>query len=114
MDVPRAMNASRAAGAQQPPLGRLRRYLRSPKGQLLVVLAGLIAVAGPHEGLAHAIPTVIAAVVPATLLDFMLVKLREGVWIVPDSAVLSGLIIGMILSSREPWTISAATGLLAI
>jgi hypothetical protein len=93
---------------------RLRRFWRSPKGYLLMMLLTLAAVAGPGEGLGRVVPAVLGAVLAAALLDVGLTLLTRQTWIVPDGAILSGLIVALVLSPQEPWSVSVAAGALAI
>ncbi|MCC7010536.1 MAG: RnfABCDGE type electron transport complex subunit D [Acidobacteria bacterium] len=92
----------------------MRKFFRTPKGLLLIVLVGLVAIAAPHEGLAVVVPGLAAAVVLAGLLDAAILRVRDGGWAFPSGAVLTALIVAMVLSSREPWHVTAATAVLAI
>jgi len=93
---------------------RLRRFWRSPKGYLLIMLVALAAVAGPGEGLSRVGPAILGAALAAALLDVGLTLLTRRVWIVPDGAILSGLIVALVLSLEEPWYVPPAAGALAI
>ncbi len=104
---------SRPAPRKQSFDKQVRRYLGTPKGVLLLVFIGLLAVAAPREGLDHALSTIVAAVVPAALLDIAIVRSTKHSWIVPDSALLSGLIVAMVLSTREPWYVPVVAGSVA-
>ncbi len=111
--------ASRSPGLPaEPPatvrLRRLRRFLRSPKGYLLVALLGLAIVAAPSTGPANAATEVCAAVLSAMALELVLVRLARGVWRWPSGALLTGLIVGMVLSAQVPWFVGAAAGIFAI
>jgi Na+-translocating ferredoxin:NAD+ oxidoreductase RnfD subunit len=93
---------------------RQRRFWRSPKGYLLLMLLTLAAVAGPGEGLGRVGSTLLGAVLAATFLDILLALLVRRTWIVPDGALLSGLIVALVLSPREPWYVAPAAGAVAI
>ncbi len=93
---------------------RLRRFGRSPKGYLLMMLLVLASVAAPGQGAGRVISALASAVLAATLLDVALSRLTRRVWIVPDGALLSGLIVALVLSPREPWYVPPAAGALAI
>ena len=95
------------------PLRKLRRFLRSPKGYLLVALTLLGLVAAPSVHVHDALVTVAAAVAGATLMEVVLVRFGQDEWRFPISAVLTGLIVGLIMSPQEPWLISAAAGVIA-
>jgi len=93
---------------------RQRRFWRSPKGYLLMLLTTLAIVAGSQEGLSRVGPFVLAAALTAALLDVSLTLLTRRAWIFPDGALLSGLIVALVLSPREPWSVAATAAALAI
>ena len=92
----------------------LRRYVRTPKGLLVAVLAMLTIIAARVEGFAFVAPGVLAATACAVLLDLAIVRWRRGRWRVPDGALLTGLLIGAVLSSFEPWYVAAAAATIGI
>ncbi len=93
---------------------RLRRYLRTPKGLLLAILLTLTTVSARAEGFRFVAPGLLGAVGAAVLLDSLILRLRRGRWTAPDGALLTGLLIGGILSSFEPWYIAATAAVVAI
>lgn len=92
----------------------MRKFFRTPKGLLLLVLMALTAAAAPREGLDHVMPGLIGAVAVAGVLDVVILRLRHPRWTFPSGAVLTGLFIAMVLSPFEPWYVPAATSALAI
>jgi Na+-translocating ferredoxin:NAD+ oxidoreductase RnfD subunit len=90
------------------------RFFRTPKGLLLAVLVGLLALAAPHEGLSIVARGLVPAVVTAALLDLVIIRVRTGEWKIPDGAMLTALIVAMVLSSREPWHVVTITAALAV
>jgi len=76
-----------------------------------LVLLGIVAAPGVHVH--DALVTVAAAVGGATLMEVLLVRFGQNEWRFPSSAVLTGLIVGLIMSPQEPWLISAAAGVVA-
>ncbi len=92
----------------------LRRYLRTPKGLLVAVLLTLTAVSARVEGVRFVAPGVLAAVGSAVLLDSLVVRWRRGRWSMPDGALLTGLLVGGILSSFEPWWVPAVAAFVGI
>jgi len=90
------------------------RWIKSPKGYLVMVLISYLAIAtiGSHNrgGLVNAIVAV--GVTVATDIILCLFKRRKR--IVPDSAIITGLIISLILSMTTPYYIVAATSLISI
>lgn len=63
---------------------------------------------------ARFLSTLLLAVVCALSLETFLIYLKTGRWRVSDSAVISGLIIGYVLSSREPWWVFLLAAVFAI
>lgn len=95
-------------------LRRLRRFFRSPQGYLVVALLLFTVLGAPSTGITDAASIVAAAVVSATILDLLWMRLQQRVWRAPTSALLTGMIIGLVLSAQEPWYVAAAAGALAI
>jgi Na+-translocating ferredoxin:NAD+ oxidoreductase RnfD subunit len=93
---------------------RLRRWIRSPKGLLTVVLLGLAAIAAPVEGLGRVAPALGGAVAAAVAADLVLQIARRGRAAWPDGAVLSGLIVALVLSPAEPLYVPPVAAALAV
>jgi Na+-translocating ferredoxin:NAD+ oxidoreductase RnfD subunit len=90
------------------------RFFRTPKGLVLIVLAILVVLAAPREGIRLALPGLASAVIAAGLTDAVILsKIRKG-WEFPSGAILTGLFVAMILSPREPWYVAACTAEVAI
>lgn len=92
----------------------MRRFFRTPKGLLLLVLGALVLLAAPAEGWRLVWPGVAAAAVAAMALDAPILRWREGAWVFPSGALLTGLIVAMILTPHEPWIVAAATAAFAV
>ena len=92
----------------------LRRFFRTPKGALLIVLVLLAALAGADAGVRRAAPALLGAVVAAMLADIAIVRLRHGVWFFPSGALLSGLIVALVLSLATPWYVPVVTAVIAV
>jgi Na+-translocating ferredoxin:NAD+ oxidoreductase RnfD subunit len=90
------------------------RFFRTPKGLLLIVLAILLALAAPREGIKLIAPGVLSAVIVAGLLDVLVLRGIRKAWVFPSGAVLTGLIVAMVLTPYEPWYVPACTSLVAI
>lgn len=90
------------------------RFFRTPKGLLLVVLVGLVALAAPHEGVSMVARGLVPAVAAAALVDLVILRVRTDKWKIPDGAMLTALIVAMVLSSREPWYVVTITAVLGV
>jgi Na+-translocating ferredoxin:NAD+ oxidoreductase RnfD subunit len=92
----------------------LRRFFRTPKGLLIIVLTVLVAAAAVGSGVRLVAPGLAAAVLAAMVVDAPILRAREGEWVVPDGALLTGLIVAMILAPQQPWYIAAVTAAIAV
>lgn len=90
------------------------RFFQTPKGLLTIVLALLVALAAPHEGIRLAAPGLAAAALVAAAIDLPILRKIHGAWEYPSGAVLTGLIVAMILTPREPWYVAASTSAIAV
>ena len=92
---------------------RPRQFLRTPKGTLLAIFAGLFAVGATAIGWPVAVPHMLAAVLGASLAELAasILDRRPLAW--PSSAILSGMIVGFVLGPATPWAMTAAVGALA-
>ena len=92
----------------------LRQFFRKPKGLLIVVfvaLLGLAAVLGDRSMMG---PGLFAAMLAAAVVDAPILRWRDGHWSFPDGALLTGMIVGMIISPIEPWHVSAVTAVIGV
>src|SRR6185312_6261626 len=90
----------------------VRAYCRTPKGGLVLVLLGLLAIAYPVDGRA-AVLRVVLVVSVAMAGDLLLMRLR-GKWELPDSAFLTGFIVAMVMSQLAPWYAIVVASALAV
>jgi len=88
-------------------------FLRTPKGQVLVIFVILLAVAAPGEDVLGLVPHLASAILAACAVDVLCTYWRTQRWVVPTSALLTGLIVAGILGPQEPITITALVGGLA-
>ena len=95
-------------------LPRLKKFFKTPKGLLIIVLAILMAVAAPSQGVAAALAGLAAASIPACVLDLFILRFRKSVWEFPSGALLTAMILSMLLRVQEPWWVLAATSSLAV
>jgi Na+-translocating ferredoxin:NAD+ oxidoreductase RnfD subunit len=94
--------------------GPVIRFLRTPKGLLLLVLIILTAMAAWREPAEEVGPLLISAVFAAAIIDIFILRKRNGAWEFPSGAILTGLIIAMILTPFEPWYVAAAASAIAV
>lgn len=92
----------------------LSRFFRTPKGILSIVLGALAIVAMAGEGLSLTLPPVAIAIGAAMIADAPMLRAREGRWLFPDGALLTGLIVAMVLTPHEPSYVVASTSVAAI
>jgi NQR2, RnfD, RnfE family len=92
----------------------LVRFLRTPKGLLLVLFIGLLAVASLNVDVTVVMPNVIVAAITAAAIDMAVTYWRRGEWILPDGAVLTGMIVAFVLRPQESWLILVTTVAVAI
>ncbi len=91
-----------------------RRFFKTPKGLLTIVLALLVGAAAFGSGLALVAPGVFAAAIVAMAIDAPLLRWREGAWEFPSGALLTGLLVAMVLSPHESWYVAAITAAVAV
>ena len=96
------------------PVMPLRRFIRTPKGLLLIILALLTVLASFGEGLRQVAPSLASAVLIAALIDAPILRARGQRWEFPSGAILTGLIVAMVLSPHEPWYVAGCTAAVAI
>jgi Na+-translocating ferredoxin:NAD+ oxidoreductase RnfD subunit len=102
--------ASRDRGA----IDNARRFFRTPKGLVTLILPVLLIPATAGAGARLVTPIVAAAVLTAMAVDAPLLRVREGEWQFPDGAFLTGLFVAMILSPHERWYVAAITSAIAV
>lgn len=95
-------------------LAHLKRWARSPKGLFAGLLLVLTIPAAQHAGWGRVGPSLAAAIGAAMLVDWPLIRWRDGQWSVPDGAMLTGWLVALTLSPMERWPIAAAAAVLGI
>ena len=93
---------------------RMRRWARSPKGLFTGILTLLTLLAAPPVGWARALPLLAVAIGAAALLDAPLIRQRDGRWSIPDGGILTGWLIGVVLSPYQSLTVAAAASIMGI
>jgi Na+-translocating ferredoxin:NAD+ oxidoreductase RnfD subunit len=97
----------------RPTADAIRRFFRSPKGLLIVILTMLVGVALMRAGLT-VMPMLLASVIAAVIVDVPILRLRGRAWSFPSGAILTGMIVAMVLSPQEPWYVAVCTSIIAI
>jgi Na+-translocating ferredoxin:NAD+ oxidoreductase RnfD subunit len=92
----------------------VRRFFRTPKGLLIIVLAILVALAAPREGIVLVAPGLASAVIVAGAIDVLVLRRTRNAWEFPSGAVLTGMLVAMVLTPHEPWYVAACTSAVAI
>ncbi len=90
------------------------RFIRTPKGLLLVILTLLIAIASMYDGWRVLAPGLGSAILAAAAVDGVILRWRRGRWEFPDGAILSAMLVAMVLSAQQPWHFTAITAVVAI
>jgi Na+-translocating ferredoxin:NAD+ oxidoreductase RnfD subunit len=65
-------------------------------------------------GARMALPVLLAATVGAAVVDLAILRMLKHRWVFPDGAVLTGLIVGMVLSPHEQWYVAALTAVAGV
>jgi Na+-translocating ferredoxin:NAD+ oxidoreductase RnfD subunit len=107
-----ARTTKSARSTTKPWYDPVLRFARTPKGLLLGILPILIALTAPGAagGAGRAWLAVGVAAASAAVVDMIAVAIRGRRLLLPDGALLTGLIIGMILDPSLPlWQIAAVS-----
>lgn len=92
----------------------MKRFFKTPKGILTIILAVLIVIAAPHEGWHLIMPQLHVAIFAAGLVDMLILRYRHGRWEFPSGAVLTAMIVTMVLSPFGKWWVPAVTSAVAV
>jgi len=109
--TPPPRQASDDERRRRTPWGQLQKFVRTPKGYLLGALLALLAITVPHQGM-DALRVTGVATLAAVVLDLILHLVLREKFVIPTSALLTGLIIGMVLAPQEPnWAVVMTAGI---
>ena len=92
---------------------RVRKFFRTPKGLLTIILGIFAAMALPGQGVRAAVGLA-SATIAAGLVDALILRVRKNAWEFPSGAVLTAMIVAMVLRAQEPWYVTAITSVIAI
>lgn len=92
---------------------RIRRFFKTPKGLVTIVLAILILMAAPGQG-GHPAAGLACAAMAAGLVDLVILRWKTGDWKYPSGAVLTAAIVVMVLRAQEPLYVTTVTSVIAV
>jgi Na+-translocating ferredoxin:NAD+ oxidoreductase RnfD subunit len=93
---------------------RARKFFKTPKGLLIIILAILAAMAAPGQGVRAVAAGLGSAALAAGLVDVLILRATKKVWEFPSGAVLTAMIVAMVLRAQEPWYVVTITSVVAI
>lgn len=93
---------------------RVKRFFKTPKGLVTVILAILVVFAAPGQGGRHVFVGLASAAGAAGLLDTLILRWRKGKWEYPSGAVLTAAIVAMVLRAQEPWYVVTVTSVVGV
>jgi Na+-translocating ferredoxin:NAD+ oxidoreductase RnfD subunit len=97
-----------------PSARQLARLARTPKVLLILELCGLLAVALLTLDQGAMLENVIIAATVAAVVDVALTYARTRRWLLPDGAILTGMIVAFVLAQHEGHVVLAAATVIAI
>ena len=93
----------------------LKQWIRSPKAYVILCLTAYLLIISIWSRTAGGLVQSVIAVGVAVAADLLCSRIaRRKQSPLPDSAVITGLIIALVLSTETPWFLTAATTLIAI
>lgn len=94
----------------------LKTYIRTPKRYVIAILLVLLAAGSLHTGFLSGLTTVATSIGTALILDSFISRVvwKNNKHTFPDGALLTGLIIGIVLSPATSFAVSAFTAAVAI
>ena len=92
---------------------RVKRFFKTPKGLVTIVLAILILMAAPGQG-GRPVVGLACATMAAGLIDLLILRWKRGTWQYPSGAVLTAAIVVMVLRAQEPWYVTTVTSVIAV
>ena len=98
------------------PAPSLKTYIRTPKRYVIAILLVLLAAGSLHAGFLSGLATVATSIGTALILDSFISRViwKNNKHTFPDGALLTGLIIGIVLSPATSFAVSVFTAAAAI
>jgi Na+-translocating ferredoxin:NAD+ oxidoreductase RnfD subunit len=93
---------------------KLKRFFRTPKGLLILILSIWLALAAPGQGVETVAPGLLSAMFTAGLVDALILRARKKSWEFPSGAALTAMIVAMVLRAQEPWYVVTVTSVAAV
>jgi Na+-translocating ferredoxin:NAD+ oxidoreductase RnfD subunit len=93
---------------------RVIRFLKTPKGLLIIILVSLTAIAAPAEGARAVVLNMGSATFICGIADLFILRLRKHVWQFPSGAVLTAMIVTMVVGAQQRWYVPAAVSAVAV
>ena len=93
---------------------KVLKFLKTPKGLLIIILMILTAIAAPAEGVSTVIIGMGSAVLAAGVVDVLILNRRKKIWEFPSGAVLTAMIVTMVIRAQEHWYVPAVTSVIAV
>ena len=92
---------------------KVRRFFKTPKVLVTIILAILILMAAPGQG-GQPVMGLACATMAAGLVDLLILRWKTGTWQYPSGAVLTAAIVVMVLRAQEPWYVITVTSVIAV
>ncbi|HVB10843.1 MAG TPA: RnfABCDGE type electron transport complex subunit D [Bacillota bacterium] len=108
-----AATTTRVQRRRRSPAKSFATFFRTPKGLAMMGLLLLVAIAEPREG-AGAMGVFVASTVTAVGVDLVMGWVAHEKWTFPDGGLLTGMIVGMIMSPNQAWLLGPLTAFVAI
>lgn len=93
---------------------KMKNWLKTPKGYVTIAMIVLLLIASIGSKEILGIKNAFAAVFVSLIVDIICRSVKKSKWIMPDSAIITGLIISLILSTTSSLTVIVATAMMAI
>lgn len=94
--------------------GRFRKFIKTPKGYLIVVLVCLMLIGAMHISDARGIINAFVAVVTATIIDAVVGLLQRRKSLFSDGGIVTALIVALVLSTSVSWYVVVITTTISI
>jgi Na+-translocating ferredoxin:NAD+ oxidoreductase RnfD subunit len=93
---------------------RIKKFFKTPKGLVTIVLAIFTAMAAPGQGIRAVAAGMGAAMIAAGFVDAVILRARKKTLEFPSGAILTAMIVAMVLRAQEPWYVTTLTSVIAI